>query len=177
MSSAKNLPRILLPILLILGCSRHAPLPVVKNMVVTKYLGRWYEIARIPHSFEEGLTCVTATYSMRHDGNIDILNKGYTVVGDSAKVKIVHGIARIPDTLVQAKLKVKILGPFYSDYQVIALGENYEYAMVGTPSREYLWILSRTPHMTDQLYNSLVKFASDKGFNVKQLERINQNCL
>ena len=146
-------------------------------MVVSKYLGRWYEIARIPNSFEAGLACVTATYSMRPDKKIDVLNKGYTVVGDSARVKIAHGIARIPDTLVQAKLKVKIAGPFYANYQVIALGDNYEYAVVGTPSRKYLWILSRTPHINDDLYNSLVKLAGDNGFNVKQLEKINQNCL
>ena len=177
MRSAKKFPVALISIVLLIGCSRHKPLEVVKNMKVTEYLGTWYEIARLPHSFEDGLTCVTATYSMRDDGKIDVLNRGLIITGDSTREKIAHGVARIPDTLVQAKLKVSFYGPFYSDYQVIALGENYEYALVGTPSRKYLWILSRTPHIDAILYNSLIEIAVNKGFDTKRLEKVNQDCL
>ena len=173
----KNLIFLILSLSILNACSRHEPLEVVKDIDLSKYLGQWYEIARFPHSFEAGLTCVTANYSKRDDGKIDVLNKGYLVEGDSMHVKTAEGIARVPDPDVPAKLKVSFFGPFNSDYQVIALGEDYDYALVGTPSRKYLWILSRTPHISDMLYQSLLKIAKEKGFDVSKLEKVNQDCL
>lgn len=173
----KRLVFILLPIAMLQGCSRYHPLEVVKKLEISKYMGTWYEIARFPHSFENGLTCVTATYSMRKDGKIDVLNKGFTMVDDTVQVKTAHGVARIPDAKVPAKLEVRFFGPFYSNYEVMALGEHYEYALVGTPSREYLWILSRTPHISGELYNSLVNVAKNQGFDISQLKKIDQDCL
>ena len=132
------------------------PLKVVPQVDLSRYMGTWYEIARFPHRFEEGCVATKATYTLREDGKVDVLNECRTESIDGP-VRTVKGTAKVVDKKSNAKLKVTFFWPFYGDYWIIELGENYEYAVVGHPGRKYLWILSRTPFMDDGLYNRIVE--------------------
>jgi len=140
-------------------------LEVVPHVELEKYLGKWYEIARLPAKFEEGCSDITATYGLSKDGSVTVLNE----CKRNGKVKAAKGKAKIVDKTTGAKLKVTFFRPFYGDYWIINLGDNYDYAVVGTPNRKYLWILSRTPQMDDKLFSQLTEFASSKGFDVQKL--------
>lgn len=140
-------------------------LDVVPHVELTKYLGRWYEIAHLPTRFQEGCTDTTATYTLSNDGSITVLNE----CRRRGKVKRAKGKAKVVDKTTGAKLKVTFFWPFSGDYWIIKLGTAYEYAVVGTPNRKYLWILSRTHHMEDALYTQLLEFAKSKGFDVTRL--------
>jgi apolipoprotein D and lipocalin family protein len=142
-------------------------LEVVPHVELEKYLGKWYEIARLPAKFEEGCSHVTATYGLSKDGSVTVLNE----CKKNGKVKVAKGKAKIVDKTTGAKLKVSFFRPFYGDYWIIKLSDNYDYAVVGTPNRKYLWILSRTPKMDDKLFSQLTEFASSKGFNIQKLIR------
>jgi apolipoprotein D and lipocalin family protein len=133
---------LLLPLIaLFFGCSsHHEPLPTVEKLSLDRYKGTWYEIARYEHRFEKGCRDVSATYSLRDDGKIDVLNRCMKDDGLSEA----HGVAYATDAS-NTKLKVSFFWPFYGDYWVLMLADDYRYALVGDPSREYLWILSRTP--------------------------------
>jgi len=147
---------------------------VVKELDIEKYLGTWYELARYDHSFERGLVGVTTTYSMRDDGKIKVLNKGYK--GSlNGKMSEATGKAKIPDKDVPSKLKVSSFLFFYADYFVLELDENYQWALIGSSSDNYLWILSRTPQMDDSLYNELLKKLTDRGYDVSKLIKVEQN--
>ena len=148
------------------------PLPVVNHLEINKYLGTWYEIARKPNFFETGLSCITANYSLKEDGNIQVTNKGH----NGSKFKIASGTAKIPDPNVPAKLKVSFFGPFYADYQVIELDSNYQFAMVGEPGREYLWILSRTPQLPNETIQMLIKKAESLGYQTTDLIYPDNSC-
>jgi apolipoprotein D and lipocalin family protein len=137
----------------------------VPHVELKKYLGKWYEIARLPARFQEGCTDTTATYSLSENGSISVLNE----CRKSGKVKQAKGKAKVVDKNSGAKLKVTFFWPFYGDYWIIDLSKDYEYAVVGTPNRKYLWILSRTPQMDDKLFSQLVESAKSKGFNVNNL--------
>lgn len=118
-------------IMLLFACaSQKTPLDVVPELELQKYLGTWYEIARLPNSFEKGLECVTANYSLLKRGKIKVVNKGYLIENHS-KYKRAEGKAYIPDENNPAKLRVTFFWPFYGDYWVIALDEQYRYALVG----------------------------------------------
>ena len=108
-----------------------------------RYLGTWYEIARLDHSFERGLSEVTATYLANPDGSIAVLNRGFDQ--EEARWREAEGVARFVDSSTVAHLKVSFFGPFYGSYIVFELGENYEHAFVSGFNREYLWLLSRSP--------------------------------
>lgn len=140
-------------------------LDVVPHVELTKYLGKWYEIAHLPTRFQEGCTDTTATYTLANDGSITVLNE----CRRQGKVKQAKGKAKVVDKTTNAKLKVTFFWPFSGDYWIIKLGTDYEYAVVGTPNRKYLWILSRTPHMEDLLFTQLLEFVKSKGFNVTRL--------
>jgi len=131
----------------------HNTLEVVPHVELEKYLGKWYEIARLPFRFEDGCTDVTATYSLSKDGNVSVLNECLK----DGKLKQTKGKAKEVDKNTGAKLKVTFFWPFSADYWIINLGENYDYAVVGSPSRKYLWILSRTPQMDEKLFFQLVE--------------------
>ena len=148
------------------------PLPVVEKLDIKKYLGTWFEIARKPNYFEQGLSCITATYSLKENGKIDVLNKGH----NGSKFKIASGTAKIPDTNEPAKLKVSFFGPFYADYQVIDLDSNYQYALIGEPSREYLWILSRKPLLEQSIIDNLINKAQSLGYDTKDLIFPDNSC-
>jgi apolipoprotein D and lipocalin family protein len=140
-------------------------LEVVPQVDLKKYLGKWYEIAHLPAKFQEGCDETTATYTLSEDGSISVLNE---CIKDG-RAKQAKGKAKVVDKNSGAKLKVTFFWPFYGDYWIIKLGKDYDYSVVGTPSRKYLWILSRTPKMDDKLYSQLLEFGKSKGFNINNL--------
>ena len=146
-------------------------LEVVPHVELEKYLGKWYEIAHLPAKFQEGCNETTATYTLSKDGSISVLNQSIK----NGKMKQAKGKAKVVDRKSNAKLKVTFFWPFYGDYWIIKLGNDYDYAVVGTPNRKYLWILSRTPQMDDKLYSQLIKYAKSKGFDVNKLIRTLQH--
>ena len=146
---------------------------VVKNFELEKYLGTWYEIARYDNSFERGLTGVTATYSLRGDGKIEVVNAGYKESLNGPKSNIT-GKAKVPDPAVPSKLKVSFFWFFYSDYYVLELDPDYQWAAVGSSSDKYLWILSRTPQMDEKVYASLLKKLVARGYDTSALIRVEQ---
>ena len=143
----------------------HNSLEVVPHVELEKYLGKWYEIAHLPFRFEDDCTDITATYSLSKDGNVSVLNECLR----DGKLKQAKGKAKVVDKNTGAKLKVTFFWPFSADYWIIDLGEDYDYAVVGTPNRKYLWILSRTPQMDDKLFSQLIESAKSKGFGVNNL--------
>ena len=145
----------------------------VNELDLNRYLGTWYEIARFPHSFEKNLVGVTATYSLREDGKIEVLNQGFKNTLDGEKSRAV-GKARIPNNLEPGKLKVAFFWIFYADYFVLELDENYQYAMIGSSSDKYFWILNRTPKMDPVIYEMLLEKARKRGYNLAKLEKVPQ---
>ena len=143
----------------------HNTLEVVPNVDLERYLGKWYEIAHLPARFQEGCTNTTATYTLSKDGNITVLNE----CRRNGKPRQAKGKAKIVDKTSGAKLKVTFFWPFSGDYWIIALGKDYDYAVVGTPDRKYLWILSRTSQIDPKLYTQLLESAKSKGFNTNNL--------
>jgi apolipoprotein D and lipocalin family protein len=153
----------------ILGCAAglQPPLEVVPAVDLSRYAGRWYEIASFPTWFQKGCVGSTAEYSLRPDGGIDVLNqcrKAPDGAVDSAK-----GKAWVTDPATNAKLKVQFFWPFRGDYWIIDLGRDYDYAVVGHPSRDYLWILSRTPQMDAGSYERVLERVRQKGYDVSRL--------
>ncbi|MBW8333532.1 MAG: lipocalin family protein [Prolixibacteraceae bacterium] len=145
----------------------------VKELELNRYLGTWYEIARFPHSFEKNLVGVTATYSLRDDGKIKVINQGYKKSLDG-ELSIAEGKAKIPDKAEPGKLKVAFFWIFYADYFVLELDENYQYAMIGSSSDKYFWILCRTPQMDTTTYEMLLEKARKRGYNLAKLEKVRQ---
>jgi apolipoprotein D and lipocalin family protein len=148
---------------------------VVSSVDLKRYTGTWYEIARLPNSFERKLKCITATYTIRVDGKITVLNKGHYLT-DPEKVNSARGIAWVPDIKSPGKLKVQFFWPFSGDYWIIYLEIDYKYVLVGDPSFKYLWILSREKKMDNTTYQMLLKIAIENGFDVKPLIKVDQDC-
>ncbi len=158
------------------GSANYAPLDVVDSVDINRYLGKWHEIARLPNSFQEGCYCTTAEYTLNDDNSISVRNE-CREDSPSGELDYADGTAYIVEGSNNAKLKVSFFWPFKGDYWIIELDEaHYKYAVVGTPSREYLWILSRTPVMDKQLYDQLVEKANAKGFDVSKLIITDQSC-
>jgi apolipoprotein D and lipocalin family protein len=133
-----------------------------------RYLGTWHEIARMDHSFERGLTQITANYSMREDGGIKVLNKGYSE--ELKKWKEAEGKAFFVGEKTTGHLKVAFFGPFYGSYIIADLDQtNYNYALVSGPDHSYLWILARTPTLPEPVLNQLLQKATDCGFATNKL--------
>jgi len=137
----------------------------VSRVELEKYLGKWYEVAHLPFRFEDGCTDITATYGLNKDGTVSVLNECLK----EGKLKRSKGKAKIVDKTTNAKLKVTFFWPFYGDYWIINMGKDYDYSVVGTPNRRYLWILNRTQHMDDALYSQLIESVKSKGFDVNKL--------
>lgn len=148
--------------------SRRPALPVVPFVNVKRYMGLWYEIARLPARFERGCQAVTAEYHLRPDGQVTVRN---SCRQDSlhGPLETATGVARVVDRTTNAKLKVSFFRPFSGDYWILALDADYRYALVGEPSRENLWILCRTPHLERNLRDQLVAKARELGFPVEKL--------
>jgi apolipoprotein D and lipocalin family protein len=140
----------------------------VDNFKLEKYLGKWYEIARLDHSFERGLTRVTAEYSLRDDGGVRVLNRGYSLKENTWKEA--EGKAYFVKESDQGYLKVSFFGPFYGSYIVFELDhENYQYALVCGPKKSYLWILARVPEMKEEIKDILTAKATKLGFDTSKL--------
>jgi apolipoprotein D and lipocalin family protein len=155
--------------ILILGCVNipENVSPVI-GFDIDRYLGTWYEIVRLDHSFERGLEKVTAEYSLRDDGGIKVVNKGFDSKKNIWKETI--GKAYFIDDSDIGRLKVSFWGPFYGAYNIIDLDkENYSYSLVCGPNKSYLWILAREPHMEESLKSKLVKKAKDLGFETEKM--------
>lgn len=179
MATATRLPTFprltwLAPFSLLAGCTG---IPdgtrAVTDFRLEPYLGHWYEIARLPHSFEEGLSCVTASYSRRADGGIDVVNRGYNL--EERKWDVARGKAYFIDEPNVGRLKVSFFGPFYGGYNILELDRDYRHALVAGPDRDYLWILSREPEIDERAYRGLVERARDLDFPVERLIRVEQD--
>ncbi|MRR07394.1 MAG: hypothetical protein EG828_10710 [Deltaproteobacteria bacterium] len=125
----------------------------------------WYEIARYPNNFQKDCRKSSAFYSLREDGRVTVVNR---CSRDSGKEEA-HATAKVVDSTTNARLKVSFFWPFYGDYWILALDDEYSYAVVGTPDRKYLWILSRTPEMEESLYNNLLLKIQEQGFEPNRL--------
>lgn len=162
-------------VLLLAGCTG-LPENVrpVNNFKAEKYLGKWYEIARLDHSFERGLTRITAEYSLRDDGGLKVLNRGYSA--SENKWQEAEGKAYFVGDPTQAHLKVSFFGPIYGSYIVFELDrENYQYALVSGPDKSYLWLLAREPKIKDDIKKTLIAKAASLGFDTSKLIFVDQN--
>lgn len=170
----KSMIIIFIPFILA-GCATiPAGVEAVRGFDVGRYQGRWYEIARLDHSFERGLNNVSATYTLRRDGGIDVLNRGFDK--RSGRWRKIRGRAYFLGDNTVGRLKVTFFWPFYGGYNVISLdNENYSYALVCGPNRSYLWILARDKTLNNEAVNKLVKTAKDSGFNVDRLIFVEHN--
>ena len=140
----------------------------VNNFSLERYLGQWYEIARLDHTFERGLSQVSAQYSMRQDGGVRVLNRGYSTADEAWEEA--EGKAYFVQEPDLGYLKVSFFGPFYGSYIIFELDhEGYQYSLVSVPDKSYLWLLSRTPSISTELQASLLKKARDLGFDTSQL--------
>ncbi|EJF32820.1 MULTISPECIES: outer membrane lipoprotein Blc [Enterobacteriaceae] len=161
--------------LFVVSCSSPTPPPsvtVVQNFEAKRFIGTWYEIARMDHSFESGLNQVTATYSFMDDGGLRVINRGFNP--DRQMWQQAEGKAYFTGDPSVAALKVSFFGPFYGGYNVIALDKDYRHALVCGPDLSYLWILSRTPTISHDLKQQLLAIAARQGFAVDKLIWVKQ---
>jgi apolipoprotein D and lipocalin family protein len=159
----------------LLGCSliHKEPVPdlaVVPRVEIERYLGTWYEIARYPNRFQKECVAVTADYSLRDDGKIRVVNTCHKG-GPDGPMKSIEGKAWVVDRETNAKLKVQFFWPFQGAYWIIDLGTDYDYAVVGHPTRKYLWILSRSPEMEPTLYQAIVRRLVEHGYEPARLQK------
>lgn len=159
----KKITAIILIAFFFFGCGKKYPyLPTVKSVDITKYSGNWYEIARFEHFFEKGCKNVIAKYEIKDDKTLKVTNS-CTMIKDK-KYKEANGVAYIVDN-TNSKLKVSFFRPFYGDYWILDLADDYSYAVIGTPSREYLWILSRTKSIKINTKEQILNKVKSLGFD------------
>ena len=159
------------------ACSTTPPtgIQAVSPFALDRYLGQWYEIARLDHSFEGGLTNVSAQYRLKTDGDVEVINRGF----DNKKQiwKSATGKARFTGDANRDSLKVSFFGPFYGGYHVMALDQtDYRWAMVVGPNRDYLWILCRDKHLPSGVREQLVELAQQSGIDTSQLIWVEHNA-
>jgi apolipoprotein D and lipocalin family protein len=141
----------------------------VSSVELNRYVGKWYEVARYPNRFQKKCAGdVSATYSIRQDGKISVLNVCRKADGELTEAK---GTARVVDRATRAKLKVTFFWPFSGNYWIIGLDPEYRWAVVGEPTRKYLWILAREPHMSDEDYQKAIAIVREKGYDAAKLEK------
>ena len=140
----------------------------VESFDLNKYLGTWYEIARFDHIFERGMDHNKAVYNLQNDGLVSVKNSALK----NGKPKEITGIAKISNT--PGLLRVSFFRPFYADYRVMYIDKDYQYALIGSGSSDYLWILSRTPNLNEETKNTLLIEASRRGYNINNLMWIDQ---
>jgi apolipoprotein D and lipocalin family protein len=167
----------LISVLLFSGCSifssdNYPPLETVPSVDVTRYVGKWYEIASLPFKYQEGCTCTTAEYEVLDNGVLKVTNS----CRKEGALDQAIGKAFVVDGTNNAKLKVQFFWPFTGDYWVIDLADDYSYAVVGVPSRKYCWILSRTTTMSDEIYAGILERVKEKGFDISQFNKTAQEC-
>ena len=155
---------------LLTGCSSQQAVDnsVVSDLDLNRYLGEWYEIARFDHRFERGIEFCKANYLLREDGKIDVRNTGIK----DGKPKEAKGNAKLTDT--PALFRVSFFGPFYADYRVMLLDADYQYALIGSGNEDYLWILSRTPKLTEEVKAKILAEAMRRGYDIEKLIWVKQ---
>jgi apolipoprotein D and lipocalin family protein len=160
---------VLLCLLSITGCTSIPDnVSPVNDFELPKYLGKWYEIARLDHSFERGLTQITAEYSLNDDGGVKVVNRGFS--SDSNQWEQAEGKAYFVGASDVGHLKVSFFGPFYGSYIVFDLDkDNYQHAFVSGPNTDYLWLLSRTPTVSSKILQTFKEMAKNKGFITENL--------
>ncbi|GAA0859503.1 lipocalin family protein [Aliiglaciecola litoralis] len=160
--------------LLLQGCtSTPDGIEPVKGFELQRYLGTWYEIARLDHRFERGLEQVSAEYAMRDDGGINVTNRGFNP--DTGEWDEAIGKAYFVSAASTGHLKVSFFGPFYASYVIFHLDKNeYQYALITGPDRDYFWLLSRQKNLPDAILNELLEKAEAAGFNPKDFIYVNQ---
>lgn len=161
---------IIIAIMMMAGCGGNKqPLYTVDQFDVERYEGFWYEIAKLPNQFEKDLTDVKAYYQLLGNGKLEVINQG--INSKTGKIKQAEGIALIDGP---GKLRVSFFRPFYGDYYIMKLdqcvNDEYQWSLVGSPDRKYLWLLSRNKTMDSDLFNYLVESAAEEGFDVSKLE-------
>ena len=160
---------LVLPFILLTACvGIPENIDPVSNFKLERYLGKWYEIARLDHSFERGLSRVSANYSMRKDGGVKVINRGYSAENNSWKEA--EGKAYFVENSDLGYLKVSFFGPFYGAYIIFELDhDNYQYSLVSGPNKSYLWLLSRNPIINEKTQSVLIKKATELGYDTSQL--------
>jgi len=161
--------------LILSGClGKPETVTPVANFELNRYLGKWYEIARLDHSFERGLERITAEYSMRDDGGVSVINRGYSIEDDEWKVA--EGKAYFVDEKNKGFLKVSFFGPFYGSYVIFEMDqEGYEHAFVSGPDTSYLWLLSRTPQVKQEIIEKFKRISKGLGFDTSKLIIVNHD--
>jgi apolipoprotein D and lipocalin family protein len=158
-------------ILMFINCNnKSAPTEPITGFELDKYLGKWYEIARLDHRFERDMQKVTAEYSLREDGKVKVVNRGYK----NEKWKKAVGKAKFAEDKKTGFLKVSFFGPFYGAYIIYELADDYSYAFVSGDNTGYLWFLSRTPTVSEELLNKFINQAKELGFNTDELIFVEQ---
>lgn len=145
----------------------------VSDFEAGRYLGKWYEIARLDYYFERGLEKVTAEYSLNNNGSVKVVNRGYDPAKNKWKQSEGKAVFTGPENI--AALKVSFFGPFYAGYNVLAVDPDYQYALVSGQNREYLWILSRSPHIPLEVKTHYLELAKEYGFEINKLIWVNQD--
>lgn len=164
----------LLLFVILSGCGPFAergwsPLETVRFVDIERYMGTWYEIAKYPNRFEQGCYAVTAEYTLRDDGTVRVVNTCRAADGVTVRSTI-EGFATVADKATNAKLSVFFYVPFGAPYWIIDLDDDYQYAVVGEPSRRFLWILSRTPTLDDATFDAILQRLPEKGYDPSRLE-------
>ena len=157
-----------IPPILAVATENLPPLQTVSHVDLSRYMGRWYEIASFPQWFQKGCVATTATYTLREDGDVTVLNECRDKTPDG-KERNARGKAWVVDSKSNARLKVRFFWPFSGDYWIIDLSKDYEYAVVGHPNRKYLWILSRSPQMDPVLYEEILERLKKQHYDVTRL--------
>jgi apolipoprotein D and lipocalin family protein len=158
--------------MLMTGCRSTSKLEVVSNFEIERYLGVWYEAARLPHGFEKNLSSVSATYSFNEDATIKVLNRGFN--DKKLEWEEIEGVAKFKSADDQGWLKVSFFKPFYASYKVIYLNEDYTQAIITGPSYGYLWILVREPALPKTEVERLITKAAAFGFETEKLILVDQ---
>ncbi len=153
------------------------PLQTVERVDLEKYLGRWYDLASYPVSFQKGCRCTTAEYELVGGKKyIRVVNRCVKFKNGKSKISVARGKAFVVEGSGNARLKVQFFWPFRGDYFIIGLADDYSWAIVGHPQRKYLWILSRESYMPTDLYNHLLQVIKEKGYDLKPIQKTPQNC-
>ncbi|MGF1824007.1 lipocalin family protein [Vibrio splendidus] len=166
---------LLLSVILLGGCvGMPETVKPVQQFELERYLGKWYEVARLDHSFERGLDNISAEYSLRDDGGVKVINRGYSA--EDGEWNEAEGKAYFVEGSEQGYLKVSFFGPFYGAYVVFELDkEDYQYAFVSGPDTDYLWLLSRTPEVAPEVMEKFKAMSKERGFNTDELIFVEHN--
>lgn len=155
-----------------LFAQKNTELQTVPHVDLNRYLGKWYDIASFPQRFQKGCSCTTAEYALKENGTITVTN----TCNKEGKKKVATAKAKVVDKKTNAKLSVQFFWPFKGKYWIIDLADDYSYAVVGHPNREYLWILSRTKDMEKATYDGILARIKEKGFDLSKLQKTVQSC-